>query len=378
MTSVTKKETGGSSDRFWYPRFWDGMTFGAWFNVLRRGKFRIAPIRWAMSGIITGLALVVNTPAALLQKMLWGKTIRETELVGPPIFIIGHWRSGTTLLHEYMILDPELTYSNTYTCFAPSHFLLTEPYLKPLVSIIMPKTRPMDNMVVGFERPQEDEFALCSLGMPSMYRMLLFPNNGRIDAEYLTLRRLGTAERTAWLDAFELFLKALTVKTPRQIVLKSPPHTARIKTILERFPDARFVHIHRDPKALFPSTQNLWMRLAKDQGCQRPKGGPELDEFIFSTFEEMYEAFEADLPLLKEGQFCEIGYDELVRDPEAALERVYRELGIDRFETVRTAVKDFAATQKSYRKNQFVLAPEIEEQIARRWGTYRKKYGYDS
>ncbi len=378
MSSITKKETGGYHDRFWYPRFWDGMTLGAWLKVLRKGKYRVAPIRWAMAGIVTGLAATVNTPFATLQQIRYGTKIRETKLAGPPIFIIGHWRSGTTLLHEYMIRDPRFTFMDTYACFAPSHFLVTRHFLRPLVSCLMPKKRPMDNMAAGFDRPQEDEFALCSLGIPSPYLRLLFPNNGPIDDAYLTLRNVSPAQRSAWLDGMEWLLKSLTVQSPRQVILKSPPHTARIRAILERFPDAKFVHIHRDPRALFPSTVNLWMRLATDEGCQRPKGGPELDEYVFSTFNTMYEAFEADLPLLKEGQFCDVGYDELVQNPVGTIEKTYAALGINRFEAIRPEIEAFAATQKSYKKNRFELAPEIVEQINTRWADYIAKYGYQS
>ena len=95
MSSITKKETGGYADRFWYPRFWDGMTAGAWFRVLHKGKYRVAPVRWAMAGLISALAVGFNTPFAALSRLLYDRRIRDTELVAPPIFIIGHWRSGT-------------------------------------------------------------------------------------------------------------------------------------------------------------------------------------------------------------------------------------------------------------------------------------------
>lgn len=373
---VCKPKPRQYDDRFWHPRFWDGMTLGAWLKVLRKGRFRVAPVRWAMAGLITGLAAGVNTPWALVNKFLYGKTIRETRLVAPPVFIIGHWRSGTTLLHEYMIRDPRFTYMDTYACFAPTHFLTTQRFFKPLVSVLMPKKRPMDNMAVGFDRPQEDEFALCALGVSTPYLRILFPRNGAIDDEYLTLHDITPEQRRVWLDAMEGLLKALTVQSPRQIILKSPPHTARIRTLLERFPDAKFIHIHRHPLSLFPSTVNLWLGLATVEGCQRPEPGPELDEYVFSTFETMYQAFETDRPLLRDDQFCEIGYDDLVREPVASLEKTYAALGFEGFETVRPELEAFAATQKNYVKNKFDLDPELAEKIARRWGAYMEKYGY--
>ena len=244
-----KDEIGGYKDRFWYPRFWDGMTLGAWLKLLKAGRYRVAPIRWGMAVIITLLAVFVNTPCAWLQKKLYGKKIQETKLAGAPIFIIGHWRSGTTLLHEYMIRDTRFSFADTYACFVPEHFIMSRFTIRPIVGLLMPTKRPIDNMEAGLDRPQEDEFALASMGLPSPYRNIIFANNGlNIDSEYLTLRKVSAEDRKTWLDGMDVFLKTLTFQNPgRRVVLKSPTHTGRIKTLLERYPDAKFVHIHRNP-----------------------------------------------------------------------------------------------------------------------------------
>jgi hypothetical protein len=374
---VTKNKVGGYTDRFWYPRFWDGMTFRAWRRLLKSGHFRIAPIRWGMALIVTILAMAFNSPCAALQKIRYGARIRKTKLADAPIFIVGHWRSGTTLLHEYMIRDPRFTFADTYACFAPEHFILSRNSLRPLAAILMPKKRPIDNMEAGFDRPQEDEFALTSMGLPSPYRNLIFPNNKpHIDLEYLTLRDVPNEKRTEWLDGLEIFLKSLTFLAPdKRIILKSPPHTGRIRTILERFPEAKFVHIHRNPYSIFPSTYNLWMRLSKDEGAQRPKGVG-MEDYIFNSLNTMYDAFEADLELLKPNQFCNIGYKELTASPVETLEKIYQTLELGEFDSTKSIFEEFAATQRSYQKNQFEMSPEIKEQIAIRWRRYFERYGY--
>lgn len=373
---VTQKEIGGSSDHFWNPRFWDGMTMSAWARAAWKGKLRFAPSRVAMAGIITGLS-IVNSGLTLGQNMFYGGKIRQTKLKSDPVFIIGHWRSGTTLLHEYMIRDHQFTFSDTYVCFAPSHFLFSGPLFRPWVQWLMPAKRPMDNMVAGLERPQEDEFALCACGLPSPYLDILYPNTPPIDPDYLTLRNITPDQRKHWLDLFEYFLKTLTVADNKTIILKSPPHTGRIRTILERFPNARFIHIHRNPYTLFPSTYTLWMKLAQTHGVQHPKGKG-LEEKILSNFEEMYAAFEEDLPLLGPNQFYDVSYDELVKDPVVLLEKIYQTLKIDGFEESREPFSNFASTQKSYKKNKFQISPEIQDAISQRWSGYIQKYGYEA
>lgn len=375
---VTKHEVGGYKDRFWYPRFWDGMTLRAWLRLLRKGKYRVAPIRWGMALIITILAITINSPCAILQKLLYGKKIKNTKLPGSPIFIIGHWRSGTTLLHEYMIRDQRYTFADTYACFAPEHFILTRFFLRPIAAILMPKKRPIDNMEAGFDRPQEDEFAITAMGLPSPYRNLIFPNNPeKIDIDYLTLRDVSEKDRAEWLDGLDFFVRSLTyLKPDKQVVLKSPPHTGRVKAILEKYPDAKFVHIHRNPYSIFPSTYNLWMRLSKDEGAQRPNGIG-MEDYIFNCLNKMYDAFESDLELLRPGQFCEVDYKELASRPMEALEKIYRELNIDDFDGVKPVFEKFAASQKSYKKNKFEMDQKTKDLIAERWSGYFERYGYE-
>ena len=134
------------------------------------------------------LGVTLTTPfsdtMALLQQVLHRRKIEQATIEQPLVFIIGHWRSGTTLLHELMVLDDQFAYPNTYQCFAPWHFLLTEGAMKRFGKGLIPSNRPMDNMSSGWNLPQEDEFALLNLGLPSFYRRLAFPrsNGQRIEA----------------------------------------------------------------------------------------------------------------------------------------------------------------------------------------------------
>ena len=100
-------------------------------------------------------------------------------------------------------------------------------------------------------------------------------------------------------------------------MLKSPPHTSRLRVLLEMFPKAKFVHIVRDPYMLFPSTIHLWKRLYCDQGLQKPNFNG-LEEHIFNTLTRMYNAFERDRHLIGPGQFCEVRYENLIADPVGA------------------------------------------------------------
>src|SRR5690606_33838210 len=132
-----------------------------WFKLLARHHFRVHPFRAPMAAIITGIT-PINSGAALLQHIWFGRYIERTRIESPPVFIVGHWRSGTTLLHELLHLDHRFATPNTYQCMAPHHTLVTEWLIGKRMGWLVPKQRPMDNMAAGFQRPQEDEFALLA------------------------------------------------------------------------------------------------------------------------------------------------------------------------------------------------------------------------
>ena len=166
-------------------------------------------------------------------------------------------------LHELLIRDPRHTSPNSLQCFEPCHFLVTEGVFEKYGRVLLPDKRPMDNMAAGWDRPQEDEFALALLGQPSTYTDFAFPNSPPMWPGALDLSGLTPGQLAAWKRTLVRFLKAVTYRDPRRLVLKSPPHTARLPVLLELFPDAKFVHIKRNPYTLFASTTNLWMSFGK-------------------------------------------------------------------------------------------------------------------
>src|SRR5690606_23417551 len=144
------------------PRTWHGMTVSIWHRMLWRHGFRISPSRWPMA-IVIGIFSFFNSQLRLISELIYGRRAEQVQIQHPPVFILGHWRTGTTLLHELMVLDEQFSFPTTYECMAPHHFLLTGSTIPKWFNWLLPESRPMDNMAIGFERPQEDEFALMNL-----------------------------------------------------------------------------------------------------------------------------------------------------------------------------------------------------------------------
>ena len=359
---------------WWSPRFWHGMPLGVWLPLVAEHRARVDLSRWGLLATVTAAA-AFNSVAEVFSEARFRRALAAPPQTPPPLFIIGHWRSGTTLLHELLMLDDRFCCPNTYQCFAPGHFLLTETFMTAAIGWMIPSKRPMDDVAAGWDRPQEDEFALMNMGAPSPYRRMAFPATSPAVPEALDLAGLSAADRTRWQAALRRFLRMLAVADPRRPVLKSPPHTARVAALAEMLPGARFLHVVRDPFVVFASTMRLWRSLHDVQGMQVDRGET-LEQYVFAAFEEMYAAFERDRAGLPAGTLHEVRYEDLVADPVGRLAEAYEQLGLGDFGRVRGPLEDQARSMKRYRTNTYAHDPRIVAEVSRRWRPFLDRYGY--
>jgi omega-hydroxy-beta-dihydromenaquinone-9 sulfotransferase len=357
------------------PRFWHGMKAGCWWRLLANNGFRISPSRLHVA---LGVSIFGpwNNLLGAIQSAIYGRKIAQIQVAEDPIFILGHWRSGTTLLHELIVSDARFASPSTYQCFAPWHFLVTEWAMVRFGNFLLPKKRPMDEMEAGWQLPQEDEFALMNLGAPTPYLRIAFPQSPPPALDFLDMRA-DERELQRWRDKFSWFMRALTVRHPnKRLVLKSPPHTGRVEELLKLFPKAKFVHLTRDPRKLFYSTLRLWHSLDEVQALQKPVAQSELREYVWTCLTRMYDAFESQRALVPAGQLIDLRYEDLVADPLASLERVYRELSLGDFEAVRPQLNERLKGHSQYRANRHVIDEATEKEILQRWRPYAERYGY--
>jgi omega-hydroxy-beta-dihydromenaquinone-9 sulfotransferase len=354
---------------------WLGCDLPAWLRLLARNRFAVAPPYLYVAAIVTWVSAGHHL-LRYVQNAWFGSGPDHAPLADDPLFIIGHWRTGTTLLHELLICDEAHTFPNTYQCMVPSQFLLSERFGPRLLGWLLPSRRPMDNMEAGWDKPQEDEFALCMLGQPSPYLTIAFPNHPPQDQEALDLESLPRRARESWKRSFLRFLRHLSFKDPRRLVLKSPTHSCRIPTLVELFPRARLVPIVRDPYVVFASTVNLWKALYLTQAFQTPSFAG-LEECVFSTFLHLYERIETGKPLVPAGQFHELRYEDLTADPLGQMQRLYEALGLEGFERARPRIEAYLARHTGYKTNPYPqLSEPLTAEITRRWGPVIRRYGY--
>ena len=358
----------------WAPRFWHGMVLGDWIGLLIRNRLRVHPLRWGLMLTVTCVT-VFNTVLRVIHDVWYRQAIHQSQQDRDVVFIVGHWRSGTTLLHELLVLDEQFAFPTTYECFAANHFLLTGGWLPKLIWFLLPAKRPMDDMAVSFDHPQEDEFALISLGAPSPLLRMAFPNDPPPYMEFLDMEGVATADLDLWKSKLQSFVAMQVYRKQKTIVLKSPTHTGRLQVLAEMFPRAKFIHITRNPYQLFSSTVRLWTALDEAQAFQRPRE-ENLEEYVFTAFERMYRGFESQRAVIPSDRICDVRYEDLIRDPAGALQVIYEKLDLGDFAPQRPKIEQSMQQRRGHKANRHTLPENIQGEIKRRWGGYIVKYGY--
>jgi omega-hydroxy-beta-dihydromenaquinone-9 sulfotransferase len=353
---------------------WTGIRFRSWVRVLARHGFRVSPSRIPRALGITAASLASELLAAT-QAVCWGGGLRAARILHDPIVILGHWRSGTTLLHELLACDPRLVAPSTIQCAAPSHLVLSEQYAIERLGFLLPDRRPMDAMRMGFARPQEDELALCNLGLPSPWWAVAFPNDPPPDPDYETLEAVPASARRRWIAVWTGFLRAIQFEHPGRLVLKNPLHTYRIPLIREVFPAADFIHIVRDPHDLVPSCLHFWRRIAEDHGVQRPRG-VDLEDRVFASILRMQRRLTATWDDVPPAHRHQIRYEDLVADPLAVLRRIYDHFGWPGREAAEPRWRAHLDAERGYRRNDLSLDERLGRRIAAELGGVLAETGY--
>lgn len=344
---------------------WHGMRISELWQLFRRNP-ALHWSRWKQIGLLPGMACY-NSVMAFLEQAVYGRAIKQTELAAPPVFVLGFWRSGTTLLHSLLSQDPQCTSPHLYQTLFPWHFLLTEKLATRATGWLLPKSRPMDNVPVAWNAPQEDEIALCIMSLLSPYVFMATPEDFSEFWRTLDPQQLSAKEQQRWKKCLRHLMQKVTLRDPRRLVMKSPSHTYRIKTLLQMFPDAKFVYIERNPYDVFRSGVHLRQTMIRENGLGKPIF-KDVERQILLSFQVCLEAYQRDRSLIPEGNLHELRFEDLEQNPVAELRAVYETLQLPGFDQLEEILRPQEADLKKYRKNEFQEDPEwtarVTEMIA--------------
>ena len=305
------------------------------------------------------------------------KKIADKPLEMDPVFILGHWRSGTTFVHNVMALDKHFGYTTTYQTVMPNLMLFGQPFFKKNMSFLMPDKRPTDNMELKVDLPQEEEFALSNMMPYSYYNFWFFPKKMMEYCDkYLLFDTIPEEERSIFKSTF-LKLVKISLKNTKgsQYLSKNPPHTGRVKTLLEIFPNAKFIYLKRNPYTVFESTRSFFTNTIQPLKLQ-DISNQELEDNIIETYKRLYYKFEEEKQLIPEGNLFEVKFEDFESDPFAMTQEIYTKLNIPNFENSKEEIEKYLGKKKGYKKNSYKYDDRTVKIVNENWKMALDNWGY--
>jgi hypothetical protein len=207
--------------------------------------------------------------------------------------------------------------------------------------------------------------------------MTAFHSDDSVYGRFFDLKTLTESEKRRWQRTVTYMLQKISFLDDKRPLLKSPTHTFRVKALLELFPDAKFIHIVRNPYALFPSSIHMRKQIFIENGLCRPDFS-RIDEDFFKTYNALFDRLEEDVPLLRANQFYELKYEDFERDIPGELLKIYEHLEMPGWSDLEPALQPRLGGLKEYKKNNFdKMDQSLKRRIYEGCGRTFKKYGYE-
>jgi hypothetical protein len=175
---------------------------------------------------------------------------------------------------------------------------------------------------------------------------------------------------------FIFLLKKISIASQqKQLVLKSPPNTARIKLLLSIFPGAKFIFIHRNPYQVYSSNKRFWQTLQKKFALQTTKS-VDVNAIILDTYSKMMQRYLQEKDLIPPGQLTEMAYDDFIQDPLPNLRKAYQELHLGDFEYCEEKMKLFTGHQKEFVQLKHELPVAERKLVSEKLEPFIRRWNY--
>ena len=313
-----------------------------------------------------------------LQERKYAKLLKDKPLEHDPLFILGHWRSGTTYVHNIFAQDSHFGFTTTYQTVFPHYVMALQGFFKPVMSFLMPDKRPTDNMELAADLPQEEEFAVNNACPYNYYNFWFFPRRMREYCDrYLTFKDISSEELSEFKSCFEQLVKISLWNTGgTQYLSKNPPHTSRIKALSELFPNAKYVFLMRNPYTVFESTRNFFRNTIMPLQLHEISD-EELESNILHVYMEMYHAYKEQKKFVPESNIYEVKFEDIEHDALYIVKDIYEKLDIPGWEDARADIEKYIAGKRGYKKNKYQYDPRTVQLVNEYWGEVLDEWGYE-
>jgi hypothetical protein len=348
------------------------------FRLLIQNRFRVHPKYWLRLIYAMTLSLICM-PLRMIERLRFNRKIRNYQLKQDPIFIIGHWRSGTTFMHYLFAQDNSKGLVSNVEVYAPHFFLAFPKMSTKLIEASLPETRPMDKIKINAELPGEEEHSLGAYDKYGFFHSMIFPRNFKTYASYKSFEKASAKDLKRWKKRYHFFIKKVAYKKEnrnKRLVLKNPANTYRIKHLRKMYPEAKFVHLYRNPYEVYASTIKFHNDTCEIFSLQT-WDMKELKKNVLELYKELYQNFDAQIKDIPEENWIDIRYEDFIKQPLKTLETVYDQLQIDGFEPNRENFEAFIENQKEYQPASYDFSEEFISRVNEECGFILERFGYE-
>jgi len=354
-------------------------SFRNWFRLLC--EVRDIDVEFIPRIMTVSLLSLITGPLKVYEHLRYAETLKRTAIHPSPIFIVGHWRTGTTHLQNLLCQNKDLSFVSTFQAMAPGFCLTGSGVFKQGLSWITKKLYPnrlIDNIPLSLDMPQEEEYCIANLSPYSFLHVFSFPRLApQFFDRYVQFNNMSEETLMEWKQIYlQVLRKASFLSNGARLVLKNPAHSGRLSTILELFPDGKFIHIYRNPYHVFLST--LWLyKIVLFRSQVQHIDWEQVEENILTFYAQLMRKFLLDKSLIPSRNLFEIKFEDLETAPLIQIRRIYQGLDLPGFEEAEPEILSYLESITGYQKNKYTLTDESIDKVNQHWGFAIDEWGYE-
>ena len=268
----------------------------------------------------------------------------NSEQVSQPIIVIGLPRSGTTFLFNLLSKDLDNRSPLFWEMMKPlplvnpkSFFEKSRIFRSDSILYIKEKFIPQFDNIHAIRSDSPEECLLIKVfALQSIF--YFYMANTPSYLEYLTNADTGMS-----YDWHYKFLKILEkTHKPKRWLLKDPSHLGNLEEILNRYPDACFIHIKRDPSETLPSICSLTSQVRR--GFSNHLDLEDLGRRTLDFWAKSNDKNDSQISKIPNEKYLQVYYDDLLEDPINLIKDIYNKFSLPLNNLTLSQMRDYVET----------------------------------
>jgi hypothetical protein len=339
----------------------------------------------SLNGIKNLIPWLIKT--TLLEPLRWielAKQNKKTDqhpIARDPVFILGFYRSGTSYLHQFITQDDRFGYHSIFQMVFPEIMLTFEKWLSPILQSLTRVFKfqdPVHRIPLDWKYPGEEDGTMTTSMNPRGAQWgYFFPKMmNKQFRKYVMFEDITESELNVWKQGFVFLLKKISLANQnKQLVLKSPPNTARIKLLLSLFPNAKFIFIHRNPYEVYLSNQKFWKVTTSFYAIGGTRS-VDVNSIILDTYSKITNRYLLEKNLVQKGKLVEVAYEDIIQKPIESMRKIYEAIHLDNFEYCENKMKSFVESQKSFVRLKHEVPADERKLVTEKLAPFLKYWNY--